>query len=178
VNLRLDVPHTFIFLVQVCWRNVVTRLHLIIMQLFKHARAIICAVLLCSPYIALVWWLWHAERLPSIAAFLVAVVVTWILIASVTRDWRRFLLWQFPLFLLSLAFAAYTVTYNNPPGRIIAAVLATSSLDDFLGFFTIWAGQRLLLAFVFLSTLYLWMAWGVPAVRISSERAGRLRWGC
>jgi glucan phosphoethanolaminetransferase (alkaline phosphatase superfamily) len=153
-----------------------SRLPAMIMQLSKQLRVIICGVLLCGPYLALGWWLWRTQRLASVAAFLAAVVITWILIASLARDWRRFLLWQFPLFLLSLAFAAYTVTYNYLPGHIIAAVLATSSLDDFLGFFTIWTGQRLALAFLFLSILYLWMAWEVPQLRIFSASRVALRW--
>jgi hypothetical protein len=44
------------------------------------------------------------------------------------------------------------------------------------GFFAIWTGQRLALAFLFLSILYLWMAWEVPQLHIFSGCGGALRW--
>jgi glucan phosphoethanolaminetransferase (alkaline phosphatase superfamily) len=133
-------------------------------------------VLLSGPYIALGAWLWRTEHLSAVAAFAAAVLITWILIASVARDWRRFVLWQFPLFLFTLAFAAYTLTYNNLPGHIIAAVLGTSSLDDVLGFFSIWMGQRLALGFGLLAALYIWAGMGVRSVRIFAGASAPLRW--
>jgi glucan phosphoethanolaminetransferase (alkaline phosphatase superfamily) len=97
------------------------------------------------------------------------------LLAAIARNWRSFVLWQFPLFLLSVGFAAYTLSFRGPPGYVFAAVLATSSARDYLGFFSIWVGQRLLLAGFLLAALYLWAAWRVPATRISSNQPSALR---
>jgi glucan phosphoethanolaminetransferase (alkaline phosphatase superfamily) len=146
------------------------------MQLLTRLRIFERAVLICGPYVALAIWLLQTQRLPSVAGFLVAVAVTWMLIAAATRNWRRFLLWQFPLFLLSLAFAAYTLSYGSLPGYGLAYVLTTSSLEEFSGFFSIWAGEKLLLLTLLAAILYLWLAWRTPPVLIFARHPSARRW--
>ncbi|MGA9028347.1 MAG: phosphoethanolamine transferase [Steroidobacteraceae bacterium] len=141
----------------------------------RTTAATLAAVLLCAPYGLLAGWMWQTGRRPSLAAFALTVALTWILIAGIARNWRRFLLWQFPLFLISAAFATYTLSYGNTPGYFLAAVLATSSREEYLGFFSIWYGQRLLLATLLLAALYLWAAWHATAAPISAKGPTRLR---
>jgi glucan phosphoethanolaminetransferase (alkaline phosphatase superfamily) len=145
-------------------------------HLITLVRPLVWGVLLCAPYVALAIWLGKHESARSVAALLAAMLLTWLLVAALTVTWRRFALWQLPLFLLSVAFAGYTLTYQTPPGYLIATVLETSSLDEYLGFFTIWSGQRLLLGVLLGVGLYLWGARGVAALRISNPANRRQRW--
>jgi glucan phosphoethanolaminetransferase (alkaline phosphatase superfamily) len=139
------------------------------------APALLTFALLIAPNATLGAWLWHSGRRFALAGFMLAVALIWISIAAIARNWRSFALWQLPLFLLSVGFAAYTLNFRGPPGYVFAAVLATSSATDYLGFFSIWAGQRLLLAGLILAGLYLWAARRVPATRISSNEPSALR---
>jgi glucan phosphoethanolaminetransferase (alkaline phosphatase superfamily) len=79
--------------------------------------------------------------------------------------------------ILSAAFAAYTITYDSPPGQFIAYVLATSSWAEVRGFFSIWQGMRLLLAAVIVGSLYLFLAIWSPPRSISCGRNVRVRYG-
>jgi glucan phosphoethanolaminetransferase (alkaline phosphatase superfamily) len=145
-----------------------------LLNMLSELRVTLCATLLCAPYVALAWWLAHSAPYSALAAFAAATLIVWILVAVVARTWRRFLLWQFPLFLLSLIFAGYTLSYGVAPGRGIAEALATISLDAALSFFSVGAAQRLLLLATLICALYLWSAWRAPAVQIFREaRRGR-----
>jgi hypothetical protein len=137
-------------------------------------RVALCAVLLCGPYIGLAWWLWRRNPPAAVAAFFAVTLIVWILQAVLSRTWRRFLLWQFPLFVLSLLFAGYTLRYGMVPGRPLAGVLATISLSNVLVVLSAWSVQRVLLVCTALCALYLWAAWRAPAVHIFREaRRGR-----
>jgi glucan phosphoethanolaminetransferase (alkaline phosphatase superfamily) len=96
----------------------------------------------------------------------VAVVITFVLtayvIAIVTRTWRRFFLVQFPVCLLGVAFAAYTVTFGMPPGSALASILAFTSLEEVLGFFGLQQGRLLVLLLGAWSACYLVSAWIAP----------------
>jgi len=46
------------------------RLHTLFPRLSGKAPVLISGVLLCAPYVALLWWLCHTQRLASIAAYL------------------------------------------------------------------------------------------------------------
>jgi glucan phosphoethanolaminetransferase (alkaline phosphatase superfamily) len=141
------------------------------------SRVAAAFIVLCLPYLALGAWLAHAKGLQSVAAYVASVGLMLWLFAFVARTWRRFFLLQFPLLLLSAAFAAYTLSFDNPPGQVIAYVLATSSWEELLGFFSIWQGQRLLLAAVLLASVYLILTVRSPPRLISSSRNVYLRWG-
>ena len=132
--------------------------------------------ILCSPYVVLGAWLAHAKGLQSLAAYAVSLgLLTWLLV-MVARSWRRFLLIQFPLLLLSSAFAAYTLSYDSPPGQFIAYVLATTSWEEVKGFLGIWPGMKLLLPAVLIGAIYLWLAVRSPQRPVISGRNVRLRY--
>jgi hypothetical protein len=74
-------------------------------------------LILFAPYVALGVWLEQTKGLQGLAAFVVSVGLMMWLLAMGARTWRRFLLIQFPLLILSAVFAAYTLIYGNPPGN-------------------------------------------------------------
>jgi glucan phosphoethanolaminetransferase (alkaline phosphatase superfamily) len=140
-------------------------------------RAIAAWVLLCLPYLALGAWLESAKGLQSVAAFVATIALLMWVLAFVARTWRRFLLLQFPFLVLAGTFAAYTLTFDDRPGKGIAYVLVTSSWAEFLGFFGIWQGKRLLLVAVILGLIYLILAVRSAPRPISFGRNVYLRWG-
>jgi glucan phosphoethanolaminetransferase (alkaline phosphatase superfamily) len=134
-------------------------------------------VLLLAPYALIGIWLGHAKGTQSIAAFVASVaLLTW-LVAFATRSWRQFLLLQFPLLLLAAAFAAVTLSFDDPPGDLLAYVLATCTWDEVRGFFSIWQGQRLLLGAIVGGALYLILSFGAANQRIASGNSPYVRWG-
>ena len=134
------------------------------------------ALILGLPYVALGAWLQHAKGLQSLAAFVVSVVLLQWLLAMAARNWRLFLLLQFPLLLLSVLFAAYTISLSGPPSDFIAYVLATTSWEEVRGFLGIWQGTRWLLAAVMLALVYLALALWCAPQPISSGRNLRIRY--
>ena len=133
-------------------------------------------LLLALPNVALGAWLLQAKGLQSLAAFFVSLVLLSWLLAMATRTWRGFLLINFPLLLLSVLFAAYTISLSAPPGDFIAYVLATTSWEEVRGFLGIWQGTRWLLVAVLLALVYLWLAvWHAPHP-ISSGHNPRVRY--
>jgi glucan phosphoethanolaminetransferase (alkaline phosphatase superfamily) len=133
-------------------------------------------LVLCLPYAALGIWLVQLHGLRSAAAFLVSVTLMLWSIALVTRTWRRFFLLQVPLLVLGAAFATYTLTFDSPPGKGIAYVLATSSWDEISGFFSVWEGRWLLLAAVALLSVYLLLAARFAPRPMSLSGTRYLRW--
>jgi glucan phosphoethanolaminetransferase (alkaline phosphatase superfamily) len=145
------------------------------MRAIFNARLAAC-VLLCLPYAALILWLTRVQDLHSVAAMLASVGLMQLLLAFAARNFRWFLLLQFPLVMLSAAFSAYTLTYNIPPGRAIAFVLATSSWEEIRGFFGIWEGVRLALAGFAFAAAYLILACLTPPVPFA-RGSSAARWG-
>jgi len=108
-------------------------------------------LVLWIPFGALSIWLARSQGLQSVSALLATILLAMLVTAVCARNWPRFFLLQFPIVLLSAAFATYTFTYDSLPGDFISYVLATSSWQEFRGFFSIWPGQRLLLGALALS---------------------------
>jgi glucan phosphoethanolaminetransferase (alkaline phosphatase superfamily) len=140
-------------------------------------RVVVPFVVLCLPYVGLATWLERVKGSQSLAAFVASVALLMWVLAFATQTWRRFFLLQMPILLLSAAFAGYTLSFDNPPGQLIAYVLATSSWEEVRGFFGIWQGERLLLAAAILTSIYLLLAFRSPPRPISSGRNTYLRWG-
>jgi glucan phosphoethanolaminetransferase (alkaline phosphatase superfamily) len=146
------------------------------MQRFPAPLAAALAIL-SVPYLALGVWLAGAKGPHALAAYLVCVSLLQWLLAMAARNWRVFLLVQFPLLLLGAVFAAYTLIYGTPPGQFIAYVLATSSWEEFRGFLTIWQGMRWLLVAVVVALIYVVLALRSPPHPIASGRSARVRYG-
>jgi thiosulfate reductase cytochrome b subunit len=79
------------------------------------ARVVVALLMLCLPYVVLGAWLERARGWHSVAAFLASVGLLTFALAQVARTWRRFLLLQFPLWLLGAAFAGYVQTFDMLP---------------------------------------------------------------
>jgi glucan phosphoethanolaminetransferase (alkaline phosphatase superfamily) len=138
-------------------------------------RALPALLLLCAPYVPLSIWLARTKGLQSLSALVASIVLAMLVMVVCARTWRRFFLLQFPLVLLSAAFATYTLSYDMVPSDFLAYVLATASWDEFRGFFSIWQGQRLLVAAISLTAIYLLLALWSPPGPISSSPNPRIR---
>ena len=138
-------------------------------------RAVPASMVLALPFVLLSVWLARLKGLQSLSAFVVSIGLALLVVAVCSRTWRRFFLIQLPVVLLSAAFATYTLMYDSVPGDMIAYVLATSSWDEFRGFFSIWQGQRLLLSSAILLIVYLALALRAPATPIYTGENRRAR---
>jgi glucan phosphoethanolaminetransferase (alkaline phosphatase superfamily) len=122
---------------------------------------------LCLPYLGLAVWLGVSRKPQHVAAFAASVLLLGWLLAIAARTWRRFFWLNAPFWLLAVAFCAYTLSYGDLPGELLAYVLATSSWEETRGFFGIWQGERLLLAAAYLAAMYCILAARSPATPIS-----------
>jgi glucan phosphoethanolaminetransferase (alkaline phosphatase superfamily) len=132
---------------------------------------------LCAPFMALGLWLTKSKGLQSLAALVCSLVLAMFVVAVCARTWRRFFLIQFPVVLVSAAFATYAFIYGTVPGDFIAYVLATSPWDEIRGYFSIWAGLKLLLAAVALTGIYLPLALWAPPTAIFPRENRRIKLG-
>jgi len=137
----------------------------------------VLATLLLMPYVALALWLLGARSGRSLCAFLAAFAFFTLMIALLTRQWRRFYLAQFPFWLLSVGFTAFTVTYDGPPGDFLSYVLATVSLDEIRGFLGVALSLKWALIALLPVALYLVLAIRTPPEPILSNLPTRLRQG-
>lgn len=135
------------------------------------------ATLLLLPHVALALWLLGARGVRSLCAFLAALTLVTLGIALLARNWRRFYLLQFPFWLLSLGFTAFTVTYDGPPGDFLSYVLATVSLDEIRGFLGVSVGLRWELLALLPVALYLALALRAPRAPVFATLPTRLRQG-
>ena len=118
--------------------------------------------LYAAPTVIIIAWAAKMRSSRSAVAVVITFVLTAYVIAIVTRTWRRFFLVQFPVCLLGVAFAAYTVTFGMPPGSALASILAFTSLEEVLGFFGLQQGRLLVLLLGAWSACYLVSAWIAP----------------
>jgi len=139
-------------------------------------RLLPAAALGLMPYLAMCAWLAKNVSVGSSAAYAVAVSALLLLLAYVAKTWTRFLLLHLPLFLLSAAFAGYTIVSDQLPGDPIAYVLATSSWEEVRGFFGLGQEQRLLFLYLAGLAAYLWSAISLPRREIFSRRGTHVRW--
>jgi glucan phosphoethanolaminetransferase (alkaline phosphatase superfamily) len=118
--------------------------------------------LYAAPTVIIVAWAAKMRSSRSTVAVVITFILTAYLIAIVTRTWRRFFLVQFPVCLLGVAFAAYTVTFGMAPGSALASILAFTSLEEVQGFFGLQQGRLLVLLLGAWSACYLVSAWMAP----------------
>jgi glucan phosphoethanolaminetransferase (alkaline phosphatase superfamily) len=85
-----------------------------------------------------------------------------IVVAAVTRSWRRFFLVQLPFSILGVGFVIYTLTFNMPPGRTLAHILVGASVEELRGFLQLRPGLVLLAVLTLWSLLYLGLCFVVP----------------
>jgi glucan phosphoethanolaminetransferase (alkaline phosphatase superfamily) len=87
-----------------------------------------------APTLAILAWSLRVRPPRTTVAILMTFVFTAGLVAAVTRSWRRFFLYQFPICLLGVAFVTYTVAFGIPPGTTLASILAGASWEELEGF--------------------------------------------
>ena len=105
----------------------------------------------------LVILVWSARMRPprTTVAILIAFAFTACLVVALTRNWRRFFLYQFPVCLLGVAFVTYTVAFGIPPGTTLASILAGASLEELEGFIDMPQARWLVMLLAAWSVCYL-----------------------
>jgi glucan phosphoethanolaminetransferase (alkaline phosphatase superfamily) len=139
--------------------------------------AIAPLVLLCLPYAALATWVAWMQGPHSLAAFTVSVGLLMLLPAVAARTWRRYLLLQFPILLVSTAFAAYTLLFDTTPGEYPAYILATTSWREIRGLLGLWQNTLWVVVAMILASFYLGLSAWTPARPMFGGRHPRLLWG-
>jgi glucan phosphoethanolaminetransferase (alkaline phosphatase superfamily) len=125
-----------------------------------YALSTLCA----APYLAMLFfWARYVHTLRDVLACLAAAALGSLLLAYCARTWRRFFLAYFPLLLLSAAYAAYTLSYGIVPGHTLGILLLSASLEEIRGALLLWPQRWLLLPLLAFLTLYLSLAWRLPA---------------
>lgn len=123
--------------------------------------------LLCAaPYVVMFAWCWQASNARSICALALTAMLLSLLLAGITRTWRRFFLAYFPLLVLSIAYAAYTLSFGIVPGHTLSIIVLSASLEEVVGLFTVWPQKWLLAPLFAVLGTYLWFAWKLPTQQI------------
>jgi glucan phosphoethanolaminetransferase (alkaline phosphatase superfamily) len=126
--------------------------------------------LYAAPTVIIIAWTAKMRSSRSAAAVVITFILTAYVVAVVTRTWRRFFLIQFPVCLLGVAFAIYTVAFGMPPGSSLASILAFTSLEEVQGFVGLQQGRSLVLLLGAWSACYLVSAWIAPTGPIFTGR--------
>jgi len=132
------------------------------------------AALCAAPVLATAIGLIGRQSTRTIVTILLVSILIAFLIAGLTRTWRRFFLFCFPLVLVSSAFAAYTVSFGVRPSRSLALVLLTTSWEEVVGFVSLYQVPTLILVMLALVTVYLLLALRLPRMQIFSGKPGVL----
>jgi glucan phosphoethanolaminetransferase (alkaline phosphatase superfamily) len=90
--------------------------------------------LYATPTLAILAWSLRVRPPRTTVAILMTFAFMAGLIAAVTQSWRGFFLYQFPICLLGVAFATYTIAFGIPPGTTLASILAGASWEELEGF--------------------------------------------
>jgi glucan phosphoethanolaminetransferase (alkaline phosphatase superfamily) len=135
-----------------------------------------CALwaLYAAPAMTVAVWAWRARAPRSAVAAVIAFVLLALLFAFITRTWRRFFFVQYPICLVGVAFALYTIAFGMPPGQTLAGILAATSPEELWGFVGMPQGRVLVMLLAAWSLCYLASAWVAPAGRIFEGGGDRL----
>jgi glucan phosphoethanolaminetransferase (alkaline phosphatase superfamily) len=123
----------------------------------------ILGALRVAPLIALTFWASRDQGSRSVITVLLTGFLEIYLIAALTRTWRFFFVVSFPLFLLGLLYATYTILYGTPPGRSLAFILLTTSPEEVIGFLSLPQTRVPAVVFGLLCVLYVCLTWRLPA---------------
>jgi glucan phosphoethanolaminetransferase (alkaline phosphatase superfamily) len=129
--------------------------------------------LYAAPTMAVVVWASQTQPLRTVAAIVMTFFLQALLAAAVTRTWRPFFLIQFPICLVCVAFAAYTLVFSIPPGTALAAILVGTSWEEIRGLVDLPQGYQLAALLVAWSVGYLTFIWLAPTGRIFADRPKR-----
>jgi glucan phosphoethanolaminetransferase (alkaline phosphatase superfamily) len=134
-------------------------------------RYSLCALLgmLAAPIIVMITWSSRAQAWRSVLTLLLSAVLTFILIAALTRTWRRFVLVSFPLLVLSVTYTALTLQMGIVPGRAMALLLNSSAPEDVIGAVRVSGGSWPAAAIIVLLGGYLYLTSRLPTWPIFSR---------
>lgn len=104
----------------------------------------VLSLLLWAPTIWMACWSFAAYRLRGVLTVITIALVIGILVAVCARTWRRYFLCLFPLFMLSVGFLVYTLSFHMPPGHTLSMVVVGASWEELRGFFGMAQGRALI----------------------------------
>ena len=125
--------------------------------------------MLAAPVVAMLAWSYQAQAWRALLTLLLSAAVSFTLIAGITRTWRRFVLFSFPLFVLGVIYTAFTLQMGIVPGRAMALLLNSSAPEDMLGAVRVSGGTWPAVGIIILLCGYLYLAWRLPVQRIFSR---------
>ena len=102
------------------------------------------SALLSAPTLWMAAWAYADYRLRGATTIVIVGVLIGMVGAVLARTWRRFFLCLFPLFMLSVGFLIYTLTFHMPPGHTLSMILMGASWEELRGFFGMAQGRALL----------------------------------
>jgi glucan phosphoethanolaminetransferase (alkaline phosphatase superfamily) len=135
------------------------------------SRISCCAVsaLYAAPFIAMLIWSLRTQPLRGVLTLVSTAILVTMPLAACARTWRRFFLWTSPLWLVSTAYAAYTVLFDKVPGRAVALLLSAASWEEISGLFGVWQQKWVALPVAGILTLYFILAWRLPTWPVFSR---------
>jgi glucan phosphoethanolaminetransferase (alkaline phosphatase superfamily) len=128
------------------------------------------SLLLWAPTLWMAHWALAGYRIRGSLSVLTVGLLIAILTAICTRTWRRFFLFIFPLFMLSLGFLIYTLSFRMPPGHTLSMVLVGASWEELRGFLGMAQGRALVPIFVGGALLYLGLTFAIRRAPIFTAR--------
>jgi len=132
-----------------------------------YALGAMCAL----PYVAmLLFWGFHNDKPRSVLALLVTAALGPLLLAGVTRTWRRFFLVYFPLLIPTIAYAVYSLGFGVVPGHTLGMVLVSATWEELRGLLGLGQAKWILLPLIVFLALYLYLAWRLPDSPIFSGK--------
>jgi glucan phosphoethanolaminetransferase (alkaline phosphatase superfamily) len=101
------------------------------------------SLLLWAPTLWMAHWALAGYRVRGALTVLTIGLLIAILTAVCTRAWRKFFLVLFPLFMLSMGFLIYTLSFRMPPGHTLSMILVGASWEELRGFLGMAQGRAL-----------------------------------
>jgi glucan phosphoethanolaminetransferase (alkaline phosphatase superfamily) len=128
------------------------------------------SLLLWAPTLWMADWALAAYRLRGALTVLTVALLIAVLFAMCTRTWRKFFLFMFPLFMLSLGFLIYTLSFQMPPGHTLSMILMGASWEELRGFFGMAQGRALVPLLLGSAISYLGLAITLRHVEVFTAR--------
>jgi glucan phosphoethanolaminetransferase (alkaline phosphatase superfamily) len=132
------------------------------------------AVIYAGPIVVMTLWASSAHSVRSVVTVPLTALLLACLIASVTRTWRIFFLVQLPLWLLSVAYTAYTLIFGFPPGHTLAGIVAATTVEELRGYFVLTQAKWALVFLLAGTVCYLLLSLRAPRESIFARQKSGL----
>jgi glucan phosphoethanolaminetransferase (alkaline phosphatase superfamily) len=135
----------------------------------------LAALLYSLPTLLIAAWAMKGQSARIVLMVVVSTALIATLVAVVARTWRRFFVWQWPLFALEIGFVGYTLSFGMPPAHTLSMIVVNTSMEEIIGLIRVAQGALPVGVWVAATGLYWWLARQVADEPIFALRARRLR---